>query len=522
MIKSRKAILGRGGEISATAGLKDLPKAIYNIPADASLSFVTDEEVAYEKTVPANACPYAQLNKVGGMTYKCNNLIPYPYADTNKTENGITWTVNADGSVTANGTATANTYFYFEKRNTSVIAPFDMTLSGCPSGGGYSTYELQVWLPGSQVSDLGESNLVPKGFEYSSIYAVVRPGCTVENVTFKPMLNAGTTALPYEPYFDGLRNAAVEEVKSEGANLIPFPYYDERTNINGVSVVYNSDGSINLNGKPTITSFVYLRHKSNPFFIKAGTYTISGGISNNLYLRLYNIEDSKDAMTSMGESVTHTFNKDCWVAANYVMASVTETFKNLTLYPMLNRKSEALPFTPYVGTLDTFKIPEAVQSIDGYGEGINGRACNYAEFVNKQFVNMLGKIYAPSVISVGKHENGQQYAIVRAQKPKANGAVLSTNYDSASWSDNDKRLYSIGGSIIINDSRFLSIDDAQRILTQENTIIYYERETPEITDISELLPPDNFIKVEGNGTLIFENENKYDVPSSVKYVTKVG
>lgn len=37
--------------------------------------------------------------------------IEYPYADTTKVQNGITWTDNGDGTITANGTATADTDF---------------------------------------------------------------------------------------------------------------------------------------------------------------------------------------------------------------------------------------------------------------------------------------------------------------------------------------------------------------------------------------------------------------------------
>lgn len=65
---ARKAILGRGGEISATAGLKDLPGAIFNIPADSSLAYYTDDASAYRKTVPSGVEEYAQLMSVGGMT----------------------------------------------------------------------------------------------------------------------------------------------------------------------------------------------------------------------------------------------------------------------------------------------------------------------------------------------------------------------------------------------------------------------------------------------------------------------
>ncbi len=37
--------------------------------------YQTDDVTAYSKTVPANALPYARLNKVGGMTYKVDNAL---------------------------------------------------------------------------------------------------------------------------------------------------------------------------------------------------------------------------------------------------------------------------------------------------------------------------------------------------------------------------------------------------------------------------------------------------------------
>ena len=36
--------------------------------------FVTDDTVAYQKTVPASALPFAALERVGGMSRKSNNL----------------------------------------------------------------------------------------------------------------------------------------------------------------------------------------------------------------------------------------------------------------------------------------------------------------------------------------------------------------------------------------------------------------------------------------------------------------
>jgi hypothetical protein len=51
-------------------------------------------------------------------------------------------------------------------------------------------------------------------------------------------------------------------------------------------------------------------------------------------------------------------------------------------------------------------------------------------------------------------------------------------------------------------------------------VVYYVLATPEVTDISDLLPADNLIEVEGGGTITFENEHSIAVPSEVVYQTK--
>ena len=49
------------------------------------------------------------------VSVSSKNLIPYPYVDTTKTVNGVTFTDNGDGSITVNGTATELAYFILQK-----------------------------------------------------------------------------------------------------------------------------------------------------------------------------------------------------------------------------------------------------------------------------------------------------------------------------------------------------------------------------------------------------------------------
>lgn len=102
------------------------------------------------------------------------------------TTSGITFTVNADGSVTVNGTATSNAYLIVG--NVSLIGGVQYALNGCPSGGGSSTYRL-YWQGVSGNYDEGEgTTYTPSSDTDINIRIVIYQGATVENLTFYPMV----------------------------------------------------------------------------------------------------------------------------------------------------------------------------------------------------------------------------------------------------------------------------------------------------------------------------------------------
>lgn len=174
-----------------------------NVPTDGSNNPVKSDGIYdSEKDI------YAVMGKMGAK-----NLIPYPYYESDHTESGITWTVNSDGSVTANGTATANSTFVFRHRgeqtkfiekNTSYI------FSGCPSGGSNSTYSMAFFVKNQDDSNIASGVDFGDGItinmpneDYYGIYAFARvfSGQTVSNLTFKPMLRlASITDDTYQPY----------------------------------------------------------------------------------------------------------------------------------------------------------------------------------------------------------------------------------------------------------------------------------------------------------------------------------
>lgn len=131
------------------------------------------------------------------------NKLPYNYYDGNsKTVNGITFTVNEDKSITANGTATINASFSITNLNNYGIAAGSYKLVGENNAytkqairGSYKKADGTITYIGSATS----SFTIPEGATNINIYVVILQGETVNNVTFYPMLlNSTETDLTFE------------------------------------------------------------------------------------------------------------------------------------------------------------------------------------------------------------------------------------------------------------------------------------------------------------------------------------
>ena len=139
-------------------------------------------------------------------------LLPYPYPESTKTSAGITWTDNGDGSLTINGTSTGESYFNLKADGTGVVKG-TCFLSG--SIDGVTLYGRGE--DGVAVYDSGNGALLPNGLVFLNLY--ISAGKTFNNITIYPMLNEGTTAIPWEPFTGGKASPNAEysqELESKG------------------------------------------------------------------------------------------------------------------------------------------------------------------------------------------------------------------------------------------------------------------------------------------------------------------
>ena len=110
-------------------------------------------------------------------------------------KNGVIFTAK-EGTITVKGTATNHTSILLGK---ATLQPGTYTLSGCPKGGSNAKYQLVLYGERS-IYDMGNGstfNVTAKNDSSVSFY--VYAGNTVDLIV-NPMLNAGSTALPWEPY----------------------------------------------------------------------------------------------------------------------------------------------------------------------------------------------------------------------------------------------------------------------------------------------------------------------------------
>ena len=474
-----------------------------------SEQFMTDSTMAHVKDVPVNALPFAEVSKVGGMTRKCTNLIPYPY-ELPTANSGTTFAINHDLSIDVSGTPTSSIYMTMA---TLTLDTGTYTLHNYSSLNNdvklYVTYGDATTLFANTSFTLSEKTSVRIRIAVYNTF----DGNTVRVI---PMLNKGSTALPYEPYYEGLRDAKVTEIESVGKNFAVSTENPSQTNF-GITITRIIGASFAVvNG--TLTEAYALR-LFGYFKLPAGTYTAS----------VFNINPTDRIYVGKGSNIlvnyiqlnspktfTLTEEAECFIQIVFEKGSA---YNNTEIQVQIERGDTATEYSPY--TRNSLPIPEAVQTLDGYGWGINADCYNYIDWEKKQFVKRVG------VVDLGTLNWTYKtiFTTTVSGRKVGKGNLICSKYSNATASGtslmNDGEILgnSVVESVYVKDSNYT---DATAFKTaMSGVMLYYELATPEVTDISDLLSADNFLAVEGGGTVTAVNEYGYDVPSEIEYQLEV-
>lgn len=180
------------------------PKTEYQEGSNITLSNTLKGKLDFEDGIVG----YGDISQ---KSYQGYNLLPS--VNTTRTINGVTFTHNVDGSITANGTASANALYPINVDGTSVTRNVPLAAGSyviVDSVGDYTNYFCQL-SDGTNFANtgsggaVGKSNIITLSSQANvSALVYIRSGITCNNLTFKPMIVLSTNVdKPYEPYVGG-------------------------------------------------------------------------------------------------------------------------------------------------------------------------------------------------------------------------------------------------------------------------------------------------------------------------------
>ena len=346
---------------------------------------------------------------------------------------------------------------------------------------------------------------------------------------------AGNTVTDYQEGFDGLRDSKVTEIKSIGANVLNIEGNEFgsdkwfRTMNNGLSIhsfaagkytFTSKDNYLNItnydsNGYHWLSRFVKLEPNSNYRISISGISCIIVGLNDN-------------AVNTVGTQLTVTnkvFNSGNY---KYWMISFYGTGASNV---MISKGDQVREFVPYKES--TLAIPAAVQALDGYGLGVSADYHNYINWNPDDNVKTLN-------VNVTKLElTGDEYWTLNTSWN--NAFVLQRNFNAyespnnlcshyavhtGSWQTLPNNGFGLTTAYLgIKDDRYADTTAFKNFLRAQYAAgtpvtIIYASTAPEVTDISNYLSDDNFIEVEGNGSITLVNEHSNAVPSDITYQFK--
>ena len=248
-------------------------------------------------------------------------------------------------------------------------------------------------------------------------------------------------------------------------------------------------------------------------------------------------------ITSNGVRETITNSRDmtdstqimvaCYPGNKETMQSIADAFDIMLVDGIY--KSDTMPaYAPYHSNV--YPIPENIRALPGYGWSA-GTARNYVDYENKKYYQCVGSVdlgtltwtAGESVSFKTHHLAGQKLTKSYSIAPNFICPKYSTKTQNESWGKTSitgiSATSNVNGYIYVNDTSYTDATAFKQAM--QGVMLYYELETPIVTDISDLIPDDFLrnIEVESGGSITFKNSNgdsyRIPVPSEEEYIVKL-
>lgn len=300
----------------------------------------------------------------------------------------------------------------------------------------------------------------------------------------------------------------VDSVQVSGNNLFVNKATEGTTN-NGVTFTLNSDKSITVNGTNTSSSRSAVYHTSGGIIntdIAPGTYIISGGSAPVVVeVVIYKANGETEYFSSSLSSNVFNIEDGDILEQSYVLVRAGQTADNVTVYPMLNVGSTALPYEPYNGSITQLPIPRPLHKVGDVRDVCRTRV---KSVYDKRIVldgtenwKMGGAVGdgAPYIFCDLLNDHYQAFPIISSRIPSTNILASNKNQGIGCW---DRSLY------LRYDSLFTNVEELKTYLSAHPLTVYYQSTAYDGTnglDVCQTKCQTGFVELDGTeASHIFE------------------
>ena len=579
----RDTIAGRGVDLPNPLMLSDIPQAIRDIPADTGLSYITNDEIAYEKNVPNNVENYAIIEKLGGtFGDRIENLVYSLERHSSQDEilDGITRSINngvvhlsgrysgstmkeaqvdalIDIPIQAGEVFTFTNFYNFVPNSYYKVYFYD----GAVSRETFNVYDVHVFIPKNN------GNRLMLRFYYN-----VEPNIELDIYYYPVMLKGEFSS--YIPKNERIVTTQKTNIISSSYNLfntqVPIgvrgKHYSGRSFVPGICfqglysyhIMYatTSDfywNTTNIRNIDLSAEYIKFDVTGSPypyclgftFFLEPDTnYTFSyqgvtdsySGSSAQPWVYIYELSNSGSSLyhrkgyTVATGAEGRTISFTTGVTGKIMIlfsANISAGFRTMIYHkPMLYKGdgSKQLDFCPYY--VDSFELSTELQSFlsdKEFGFGF-GEDCNYIDFIKEKYIQKYGRFYLTN--NNFQYNTEQNLYYISLDECNINFTNLNIicnalpNVDIINSNQNGIYISVPDNMLYIRKTDYTSKEEYDNWLNNEGIYIIEKLPEQQEYNISQYLSNENYIKVWENGTIMIDNDYKLPIPSKVNYIYK--
>lgn len=516
--------------VNETESRKNAIKELSKQKADVIVDSASGNNIVVTDSANENLRGMKLFGKSEQNEIKGNQLLPYPFVDTTKTVNGVTYVDEGDGWVSISGTSTDKSTFLLLIDGVLSVNDGDEITVSKETIGSLDDVVISGWAYNWEKFFEDRSLAVTKNTHQTGkitsnkikIQLTIDAVGATFNGKIRVMVNKGSTALPYEPYTENAISPSPEypqEIRSVGGDgSVKVEVYGKNLHPDGLARIdrgndsgaiiphldLNVHASLPTNFPVPIGETLTLSH-NHIFSDASGVVKLMQYDKNGVFI-------SRHEASVKSNKITFTPHSSCKYMSVVIYDSDGVELDGLkiqlevgmkeTSYEPYNKQSMVVP-TPN----GLPGIPVRMETEANYVDA-NGKyyACDYIDFERGKYIQRIGKMVLDGSVVLGFNNGGTWHISSKTIKDKLGIEYLAGNVENGYYVLSNRFLLQIlsyncdntyknsmywqpaGSTVSVNGAHLFETQDDngfKKFFAEHPTIIYCVLNNPIETDLTE-------------------------------------